>query len=309
MLQSILFILLGLVLLTLGAEWLVRGSASLALKLGVTPLVVGLTVVAVGTSAPELAVSISAAVEHNSAIALGNVIGSNIANIGLILATSALIFPIAIPPQALKRDVPLMIVLTFGLLLLLLDGELSRWDGALLVGGSATYIAWTYVKARQDNARAEMEVPPSPRAVGFDLGLIVVGLAVLVFGAHELLEGAVTLAQSLGVSPIIIALTVVAVGTSLPEFATAVVASHRRAADISLGNAVGSNILNILLILGVTALIEPIHAREVRWLDWGALIFFAVILLPLTRADSKLARGEGALLLGAYAVYIFSLII
>jgi cation:H+ antiporter len=305
--QSIFLILLGLVLLTVGAEWLVRGSSSLALKLGVTPLAVGLTVVAIGTSAPELAVSVSAALEHNSAIPLGNVIGSNIANIGLILGTSALIYPIASHPQVLQRDVPLMIGITFGLIVLLLDGELGRLDGALLLGGAIAYIAWTYISARKENGNTS-DVSPTRRAVGFDVGLIVMGLGTLVFGAHELVEGAVTLAHALGISPIIIALTVVAVGTSLPEFATAVVASHKRAADISLGNAVGSNILNILLILGVTALIQPIHARDLRLLDLGALVFFAVILLPLMRAGNRVTRGEGAFLLLAYALYVVSLV-
>lgn len=306
---SFFLILLGLGLLTVGAEWLVRGSASLALKLGVTPLAVGLTVVAIGTSAPELAVSLNAALEHNSAISLGNVIGSNIANIGLILGTSALIFPIPTHPQTLRRDVPLMIAITFALVVMLLDGELGRLDGALLLGGGIAYIAWTYITARRQHANGDTDVTPSTRAVWFDLGFIVIGLGVLVVGANELVDGAVALAQSLGVSSIIIALTVIAVGTSLPEFATAVVASHKRAADISVGNAVGSNILNILLILGVTALVEPIHAREVRWLDLETMIFFAVVVLPMMRAGNRLSRREGALLLFIYALYTLSLLV
>jgi cation:H+ antiporter len=305
---SLFLILLGLVSLTLGAEWLVRGSSSLALKLGVTPLAVGLTVVAIGTSTPELAVNLNAALEHNSAIALGNIIGSNIANIGLILGTSALIRPINSHPQTLKRDVPLMIAITFALGVMLLDGEIGRLDGALLFAGSIAYIAWTYISARQENARANNDATPTSRAAWFDVTLIVVGLGTLVFGANELVDGAVALAQSLGVSPIIIALSVVAVGTSLPEFATSVVASHKRVSDISLGNAVGSNILNILLILGTTALIQPIHAREIRWLDLGAMIFFAVILLPMMHVGSKVTRREGALLLLAYAIYVLSLV-
>ena len=307
MLQPILFILIGLVLLTLGADWLVRGSSSLALKLGVTPLAVGLTVVAVGTSTPELAVSLDAALAYNSAISLGNIVGSNIANIGLILGASALIHPIASPPQALKRDVPLMLAITFGLIVLLHDGTLGRLDGALLFGRSIAYIGWTYISARKENGNVS-DRSPTRRAPWFDVGLIVVGLGVLIFGAHALVEGGVTLARALGISPILIALTVIAVGTSLPEFATAVVASHKRVADIALGNAVGSNILNILLILGLTALIQPIHARDLRLLDLGALVFFAVVLLPLMRGGNRVTRGEGAFLLLAYALYVLSLV-
>ncbi|MCI0477425.1 MAG: calcium/sodium antiporter [Anaerolineales bacterium] len=306
--QSILFILIGLALLAVGAEMLVRGSSSLALKLGVTPLVVGLTIVALGTSAPELAVSVSAALDGNSAIALGNVVGSNIANIGLILALGALIRPITSNPQAVKRDVPLMIAITFALVALLLDGEISRLDGALLLGGGITYIVWTYISARKNNGRAIDDLPRARRAAWIDLALIVVGLGLLVFGARALLDGVIAIAQALGISPVIIALTIVAVGTSLPELATTIIASRKGEADIGIGNAVGSNIFNILLILGVTALLQPIQARDLRVLDLGALIFFAIALLPLMIRGNRLSRSEGAILLIAYALYVFALL-
>ncbi|MBM3129650.1 MAG: calcium/sodium antiporter [Chloroflexi bacterium] len=307
--QSILLVLIGLALLAVGAEMLVRGSSSLALRLGVAPLVVGLTIVAIGTSAPELAVSVGAALEHNSAIALGNVVGSNIANIGLILALGALIRPIASNPQAVKRDVPLMIAITFALLALMRDGEISRLDGALLLGGGIAYIVWTYVCARKNNGRALDDPPRAHRAAWIDLALIVVGLGLLVFGARALLDGAIAIAQALGISQIIIALTIVAVGTSLPELATTVIASHKGEADIGIGNAVGSNIFNILLILGVTALVQPITARDLRLLDLGALIFFALGLLPMMIHGNRLTRLDGALLLLAYAAYVVLLVL
>lgn len=304
---SLFFVLLGLVLLAVGAEWLVSGSSALALKLGVTPLVVGLTVVAIGTSTPELAVSVSAALDGHSAIALGNVVGSNIANIGLILAVSALIRPIISHPQALKRDVPLMIAVTFALVVLMCDGEISRLDGALLFGGCIAYILWMYLDAHKNNARAADEVLPTRRAIWLDLGMIVVGLGLLIVGARALLDGAIAITQALGINPIIIALTIVAVGTSLPELATAVIASHKNAAEIAVGNAVGSNIFNILLILGITALLRPIQTTDLRLFDLGALIFFAVAPLPLMLRGNKLMRSEGAFLLIAYAAYVISL--
>ncbi len=312
-LPSFVLILLGLIALALGAESLVRGSSSLALRLGLAPLIVGLTIVALGTGSPELAVSLDAAIAGNSGIALGNVVGSNIANIGLILGLSALIHPIRIHVQIIRREVPLMIVASFGLVSILFGaGEIDRWAGLALLLGSVAYVANTYLTARQTiPATVEQEyvegIPGQSRAVWFDVAMIILGLGLLIVGARMLVDGAIALAQQLGVSQTIIGLSVVALGTSLPELATSIVAALKREGDLVVGNIVGSNILNILCIVGIAAAIQPIAISSLRWLDLGAMMLFAIILFPLIALDFVLDRWEGAALVIGYGLYIFSM--
>lgn len=312
-LPSFVLVILGLIVLALGAESLVRGSSSLALRLGVTPLIVGLTIVALGTGSPELAVSLDAAIAGSSGIALGNVVGSNIANIGLILGLSALIRPIRIHVQIIRREVPLMIVASLSLVSILFGaGEINRWAGLVLFLGSVAYVANTYLTARQTlPATVEQEyvegIPGQSRVIWLDVAMIVLGLALLIVGARMLVDGATALAQQLGVSQTIIGLSVVALGTSLPELATSMVAALKREGDLVVGNIIGSNILNILCIVGIAATIQPIAASSLRWLDLGAMMLFAIIIFPFIALDFVLDRREGAILVIGYVLYIFSL--
>jgi cation:H+ antiporter len=276
-------------------------------------LVVGLTVVAFGTGSPELFVSIQAAYKGESGIALGNIVGSNISNVALILGVSAIARPMKVRSELIKREVPLMIAITVALCLLLLDGWLSRLEGLLLVVGSISYTILAYIAARRDRSALvadefkEALVEPR-RAAWLDLLFVVVGFALLLAGANLLLLGAVTIAEQFGVSQVVIGLTIVAIGTSLPELAASVVASVKREPDVAFGNAIGSNILNILLILGVAALIRPIETAGLRIFDIGALLASAVILLPLMWRGWVLNRWEGAILVAAYVAYLCSVV-
>lgn len=311
---NVLYILGGLLLLPLGAEGLVRGSTGLALRMGVTPLAIGLTVVAFGTGSPELVVSIEAARAGNSGIALGNVVGSNIGNIALVLALAALAKPMPVRSELIRREVPLMIGVTLLLCVLLLDGELSRLEGLFLVLGAVAYTAFAYWMAKREEADAACEefdeacAAPERRSVLLDVAFVGAGLVALVLGAQLLLKGAVSVAETLGISEVVIGLTIVAVGTSLPELATSVLASVRDEPDVAYGNVIGSNVLNILAVLGVTALISPFDTSGLRPIDLAVMVATAVLLLPLMWRGRILNRWEGALLLVGYAAYIYSLV-
>ena len=309
MLTIIGLILLGLVLLCAGAEGLVRGSASLALRAGVTPLVVGLTVVAFGTSSPEMVVSTKAAYLGQGSIALGNVVGSNIFNIAVILGLSALVRPVKVNIQLIRFDMPVMIgvsLLAFGLLR---DGQLTRPEGALLFAGVAVYTITVVRMARRQHTEAvDREfadgTPKANRSVLLDVTYVLGGLALLIFGARFFVLGAVDLARWLGVSEAVIGLTIVAAGTSMPELATSMVAAFRKQEDIAIGNIVGSNIFNILAILGVSGLIHPFAAEGVKPTDFAFMIGTSIILLPLMRWGLRLNRYEGLLFLALYGAYL-----
>lgn len=303
----------GLVLLAAGAEGLVRGSSALALRFGVTPLVVGLTVVAFGTGSPELFVSVEATYRGEEGIALGNVVGSNISNIALILGLSALVRPMKVRSELIRREVPLMIAVTLLLCLLLYDGSLSRVEGLILTAGSVAYTVFTYVMARRARNKKVAEefeeaLTAPRRAAWVDLLLVVVGLVLLLVGARLLLAGATVVAEQFGVSQVVIGLTIVAIGTSLPELATSCVASLRNEPDVAFGNAIGSNILNILLVLGVAASIRPIEVQGLRTLDLGVMVASAVVVLLLMWRGWVLNRLEGALLLAGYVTYLYSVV-
>lgn len=313
MLIPSLYVLGGLLLLAAGAEALVRGSSALALRLGVTPLVVGLTVVAFGTGSPELFVSVEAAYRGDSGVALGNVVGSNIGNVALILGLAALARPMKVRSELIRREVPLMIAVTLLLCVLLYDGTLSRVDGLILTVGSVAYTAFAYMTARRDRSKVVAEefgdaLAQPKRAAWVDALLVVAGFALLLVGARLLVGGATTIAESFGISQVVIGLTVIAVGTSLPELATSVVAAAKGEADVAFGNVIGSNILNILLILGVAALISPVGAQGLRMLDLFVLVGSAVLLLPLMRRSWVLNRWEGGLLLAGYVAYLYSVV-
>ena len=314
MIFAVLSIAAGLALLYGGAEGLVRGSAGLALRLGLSPLVVGLTVVAFGTSSPELVVSLDAAVAGRGALALGNVIGSNISNYALILGVTALIRPLKAETQLIRVDIPLVIAASGVVGLFLLDGELGRIEGGLLVIGLAAYLVFTLRKARQapapERAALAEDVPAPPTGSAWRDGLLAAGgLALLVAGARLLVSGAVVVAEALGMSQAVIGLTVVAVGTSLPELATSIVAALGGKGDLAVGNVVGSNLFNLLGILGLAALVRPLAGTGISVFDVGVMIGLAVLLLPLMRTGFALSRREGTLLLLAYAGYVAVLLL
>lgn len=306
----LLYLLAGLVLLYIGGEGLIRGSSSLALRLGLTPLVVGLTVVAFGTSAPELVVSVNAALADQGAIAIGNVIGSNTLNIGLILGITALICPLKVQNQILRLDAPIMIAVSLLALWILSDLDVGRVEGAVLVSGLLAYVVFTVLYARRMKASAEVTaeyaeaVHTSGGSVLKDVVYVLGGLALLVAGARFMVDGSVGMARLFGVSEAIIGLTIVAVGTSLPELVTCVVAALKNEPDIALGNVIGSNIFNVLGILGGAALVKPMTGGGIQMTDIYVCIGFALVLLPVMRTGNKLTRWEGTLLLVAYFGYI-----
>lgn len=308
LLISVGLLLLGGALLYFGAEWLVKGAAGLATALGVSSLVVGLTVVSYGTSAPELAVSVLASLEGSSDIALGNVIGSNIANIGLILGATAVISPPLADASLVRREVPVMLLATLALPVVLWDGVLGRVDAAIFVVGSVifTYGAFTWSKREppSDSVGATDEGEPISSQWVL-IALVVIGLVVLFAGGKVFVSGAVRLALQLGMSERTVGLTVVAIGTSLPELAASLVAALRGHSAIAIGNVVGSNIFNLLLVLGAAGLVLPIQASlGVIWLD---LVFLGGLSLACAfslRKARTVGRPEGALYLLAYCAFL-----
>jgi cation:H+ antiporter len=299
----------GLLVLTAGAEFLVRGGAALALRLRIRPLVVGLTVVAFGTSAPELAVSIKAALAGQGDVAAGNVIGSNIFNIAAILGLSALILPLSVHAKLIRIDIPLMIGITVVAIALMWDKQLSRLEGVMLVIGLLVYIWATFRFTSRESAEVEdeasAELPKPGRSVLLEIVMIVGGLAALVIGADLFVRGAIALAEWFGLSEAVIGLTIVAAGTSLPELATSIVAAFRRHTDIAVGNVVGSNIFNLLAILGITGVIHPFSTQNILAVDSISMLLFAALLFPLAATGFYLKRWEGAVLFGGYVVYIW----
>ncbi|MEJ5253404.1 MAG: calcium/sodium antiporter [Chthonomonadetes bacterium] len=308
----------GLVLLLLGGEWLVRGASRLALSLGVSRVIIGLSLVAFGTSAPEMAVSVLSSYRGQSGIAVGNVVGSNIVNVLLILGLSAVVAPLAVSKRIIRIEVPFMIACSLLFLALGYDGLLSRLDGFILVAIFLSYMAWMMHTAKKESdiekdlPVGDTAAPPSALGYLYLAGLVVAGLAGLVLGSNWLVEGAVALARTMGVSEVIIGLTIVAVGTSLPEMATSVIASIRGEREISVGNVIGSNIFNILSILGFSTVVAPagleVPSAVVRF---DALVMIAVSLacLPIFFNDFEIKRWEGGLFVAYYIFYVGYLIL
>ena len=318
MLTGLLFVV-GLGLLLGGAELLVRGASRLAAVLGLSPLVIGLTVVAFGTSSPELAVSVQSAFAGQADIALGNVVGSNIFNVLFILGLSALIVPLVVAQQLVRWDVPLMIGVSVLTLLLGLDGRIGRLDGLLLFAGLVAYTAFAVIQSRRESqaVRAEYEAefgeqPKGDAAVARNVALVVAGLAALMLGSRWLVDGAVALAKAFGLSELVIGLTVVAAGTSLPEVATSILAALRKERDIAVGNVVGSNIFNLLGVLGLGSLVSPGGINvppAAEGFDLPVMIAVAVACLPIFASGRLIARWEGGLFLVYYVLYTAYLIL
>ena len=299
----------GLALLVGAAHVLVRGAAALALRFGLSPLVVGLTVVAFGTSAPELVVSVQAALAGAGGIAVGNVVGSNVANVGLILGVAALVRPFLSDPSVLRRDLPALLAATVAGAAVLWDRAVTRPEGALLVAGLVAYLAWSVREARRQRAAADPGLPRPDGPAWRDAAFVVVGLAGLVVGADWFVGGAVGLAEAAGVSNAVIGLTVVALGTSLPELATSVVAALRGESAIAVGNVIGSNLFNVLGILGVGALVRPLVAPGLEAVDLAVMAAFTAALVPLLWTGGRLVRAEAALLAAGYVGYVGYLVL
>jgi cation:H+ antiporter len=319
--ETMAMLLGGFVLLVIGAELLVRGASRLAGALGVSPLVIGLTVVAYGTSAPELSVSLQAALTGNADIAVANVVGSNIFNVLFILGACAAVRPLAVSRQLVRLEVPIMIVTSLLLLALSMDGRIGFADGALLSSGIVAYTVWTVWKSRKESPAprtGEMETHPGTdrtskaRRLGAQAAVMAAGLALLVLGSRWLVTGAVALATSMGVSDVVIGLTIVAGGTSLPEVFTSLMATIRNERDIALGNVIGSNIANILLIIGFSSLVTPGGlnvAPSLLNFDMEVMAAVALACLPVFFTGCGIARWEGWLFLLCYATYTTYLIL
>lgn len=310
---ALIYLVAGLVLLYFGAEGLVRGSGSLALRLGLSPLVVGLTVVAFGTSSPELMVSLKAALAGQSDISVGNVVGSNICNIGLILGLCALISPIAANSQIVRIDIPIMLGITALALALIADGHLGRVEGIILCTILVAYIFFSIYLARRQPADAlgaefGEEVKISKRGLAIDILMVLGGLALLAFGARFLVDGAVIIARTYGWSEALIGLTIVAIGTSLPEWATSLLAAVKKESDIAVGNLVGSNIFNLVGILGITAIVHPLRTAGIGAGDLAVMAAFSLVLWPMAYHQQRITRPEGAMLLFGYLAYVFWLV-
>ncbi len=332
---------LGLLILLAGGELLVRGSARVAALLGLSPLVIGLTVVAFGTSSPELAVSLSSSLDGRAGLAMGNVVGSNVFNVLFILGASALVAPLLVHRDLIRRETPLLVAVSALLLLAALGGRLSRLEGAALTAGLVVYLGWTFRGSRGTAPEGEelgggvgsesgeekpipaglagdLDLPKAPEGTGSGRGLapaafgVLAGLALLVLGADWLVDGAVWAARSAGLDEVVIGLTVVAAGTSLPEVATSLIAASRGERDIAVGNVVGSCLFNILGILGLTALVTPgglpVDPGIVA-LDLPVMIAAAAACLPVFFTGHLISRAEGALFLAFYAAYVTYLIL
>lgn len=310
--SSFLFLLIGIALLCLGGEALIRGALTVSRKLGVSPLLSGLIIVGFGTSAPELVVSVDAALNQQPDLAVGNVVGSNIGNILLILGLCAIITPLSIRPQAMRRDAVMVVVATGLFVLLAASGELRAIHGVLLLVILGAYLGWAYrTESRQVLPSGAMhqqegeEVQSIKGPMLLVVAVILLGLLLLIAGSRLLLTGAVQIASSLGVSDALIGLTLVAVGTSLPELSISVIAALRRHADVAVGNILGSNIFNILGILGVSAILQPLplHPRILEFDQW-LLLATALLLMCFLYTGRRLNRLEGGILLAAYGGYL-----
>ncbi len=320
MVLNAVLILFGLTALTIGAECLVRGASRIAAMLGISPLVIGLTVVAFGTSAPEATVSILSAFRGQADIAVGNVVGSNIFNVLAILGLCALIAPLVVSQRVVRLDVPLVVVASF--LLYWMSGNLviGRLEGLVLFGGVIVYTGWTIRTSRHAGVQQKTEAQESSerientgkKSITAQAGLVVIGLGLLIFGSHLLVTGSVAIARLLQVSELIIGLTIVAMGTSLPELATSIVAGLRGETDIAVGNVVGSNLFNILAVLGLSAVVAPsgIPVSKTAFdFDIPVMIAVAVACLPIFFTGHRISRWEGALFFGYYFLYLTFLIV
>lgn len=314
-------LVVGLVCLVAGAELLVKGAATIASRLGIAPVIVGLTVVAFGTSAPELAVSVSATLGDNADVALGNVVGSNISNVLLILGASAVVGGLAVQQRIIRVDVPVLIAVSIAAFVMSLDNSIGRGDGIILVAGLLVYTGWLIREARNERTEIVAEYTESvetlegaaiERPLWFNVGLVVAGLVVLVVGSQLLVNSATDIAEAAGISELVIGLTVVAIGTSLPELATSILAAVRGQRDIAVGNVIGSNLFNLMSVLGLSSIVSSngIAVTDVSLrLDLPVMLAATVVLVPIFWNGFEIKRWEGFVLIAFYALYITYLVL
>jgi len=300
---SAVLTVVGLVMLCFGGNWLVNGGVNIAKKFRISNLVIGMTIVAYGTSTPELAASVAAAGEH-SAIILGNIIGSNIANIGMVIGVSAIIVPLAVRKSILRKEIPIMLAVSLLLVLLSLDGEVSVYDGILLLGGLGVFAFYTYKDAMKHREENKEKVEKGKNNIYLkSVGLIGIGIALLYVGAILTVDNAVILAKEFGLSEKIIGLTVIAIGTSLPELITSIIAIRKGHADIGIGTIIGSNIYNILMIMGVGAVLGGVMIGSDVYVDYAIMILFSLSLLIAIKTGI-ISRAMGVCLTVGYVAYL-----
>ena len=315
---QLLFFVIGLVILYFGAEWLVKGAASLALRYGIRPMIVGITVVALATSMPEFVVNFFAALEGEDNLALGNIIGSNICNIALILGISSLVIPLTVAPSTLRKEYPLMMAVMVFFYAIALDGTISQLDGGLLISGLLAFFAYLIRDTRRQSKPSPANIAEMRETTGGKeengstakrIMFIVGGMIALSVGARVMVDAAVTIAESLAISPIIVGLTVVAIGTSLPELAASVACALNKQVEMSVGNVLGSNMLNVLFVVGLVSLVNPLKVEtDSLNVHFPVMLGFSAILFPIAWTQYEISRLEGSLLLAGFVGYIVYLI-
>ncbi|MCT4581681.1 MAG: calcium/sodium antiporter [Flavobacteriales bacterium] len=303
--MGILFLVLGLVILVVGGELLVKGAVTIANNFKISPLVIGMTIVSFGTSAPELLVSLQAALDGNPSISIGNVVGSNIANLALVLSITVLIFPIIAERQTKIVDWPMMMLATLLFVVFSLDNQIVWWEGAILFGILVSFTFLLIRNSRKQNKKVEDDELETKGSTFIGIALLLGGLIGLYFGSEWFVSGAVTIAKYFDLSDRVIGVTVVAFGTSAPELVASTVAAYRQQTDISVGNLIGSNLFNIMAVLGITSMVTPISVEQsVLSFDMFWVVGIALAMLPILFIGKKIGRIKGVLLLGSYVSYI-----
>ncbi len=298
-----LLTVVGLVLLCFGGNWLVTGGVSIAKKLRISQMVIGLTVVAYGTSTPELAASVAASLGSHTDLILGNIVGSNISNVGMVIGISAIISPLVVSKATTRKEVPIMIGVMLLLVAMSIDGEISQYDGVLLIAGLIAFTVYTVSRAKKERKKEEEDTSAQKSSMPKAVGLVAIGSGLLYLGGYLTIENVVSIAQGIGVSETVVGITIVAIGTSLPELITSLIAIKKGHTDIGIGNIVGSNIYNILMIMGVASVITGIAVVPEIFNDYIIMIGFAVVLIAFLRSGI-IPRAAGIGLAIAYAVYL-----
>ena len=300
---NVLLTIVGLVILCFGGSWLVSGGVAIAKKLRISQMIIGLTIVAYGTSTPELAASMAAVVGSHTDLILGNVVGSNISNIGMVIGICAIISPLVVKKATTRKEVPIMIGVTLLLIAMSVDGEISQYDGVILVAGLIAFTAYTLSRAKKERSEVIEDSTATKTSVPRAIALIVIGAALLYFGGFLTVENAVLIAENLGISETVIGITIIAIGTSLPELITSVIAIRKGHTDIGIGTIVGSNIYNILMILGISSVITGIAVVPDIFTHYFIMIGFSIVLITFLRSGI-IPRPAGVGLVIAYAAYI-----
>ncbi|MBK9924772.1 MAG: calcium/sodium antiporter [Anaerolineales bacterium] len=320
MTSTIIYFIFGLIILIIGADLLVRGASKLAAAAGIPPLVIGLTIVAIGTASPEIAVSLQAASLGQGSLTLGNVLGSNIFNILFVLGVTALVAPIVIAEQIIRFDAPIMVGVSLLAFALAVDGKFGAVDGLIMILGFLGYTFFALRQSRKESEKVHKEYAQefadtekhTARNTAKNILFIVIGLGLLVLGARWLVDSATSIAKAIGISELVIGLTIVAVGTSLPEVATSIIATLKGESDIAVGNAIGSNIFNLLGVMGLSGILSPggiVVTNHVLTFDFLVMVFVALICIPVFYVDDNVSRGEGMLFLSYYVLYTAYLIL